>query len=367
MSATPARLDCECVLPAVLVEPARAVEFDLALWDRLIRQARRADLLSRLAVLLDEQGLLGEVPAQPRAHLQAARALATKHAQIMRWEIHCLQSALADTGVPIVFLKGAAYVLRDLPPARGRFYTDVDIMVPKHALGRVEKALLIHGWEPVKLDAYDQRYYRQWMHEIPPLRHRRRQTLVDVHHRILPETTRAQADPGLMLERAQAVAGQPNAYTLAPVDMVLHSAAHLFYEGEFGHGLRDLVDLDDLFRLWGGEPDFWSRLPTRAGELELMRPLYYALRYGRRLLATPVPDATCQRVGQAGAPNALLRRLMDGLFQRTLLPEHAQCASPLTPLARWLLFIRGHFLRMPPHLLLPHLLRKAVSREQSHA
>jgi hypothetical protein len=34
--------------------------------------------------------------------------------------------------------------------------------------------------------------------------------------------------------------------------MVLHSATHLFYDGELNHGLRDLVDLDDLLRHFSG-------------------------------------------------------------------------------------------------------------------
>jgi hypothetical protein len=360
---TMAEMPPRCVLPAVLQDPGVCLDFDGRQWDRLVRQARRGDVLGRLAAILAERDLLSQVPAKPRQHLEAARALGAKHLQIMRWEIECLQSALADTGVPVVFLKGAAYVVRELPPARGRFYTDVDIMVPKSDLGRVEKALLIHGWEPIKLDAYDQRYYRKWMHEIPPLRHRRRQTLVDVHHRILPETTKAQPDPILMLNRAEAIEGKPHFYTLAPVDMVLHSAAHLFYEGEFGHGLRDLADLDDLLRHWGEEEGFWNNLVARASELELLRPLYYALRYTQGILATPVPTDIVARVTDGGAPKGPVRRMMDGLFSRALLPEHAQCNTRFTAPSRWLLFIRGHVLRMPLHLLIPHLVRKAFKRD----
>ena len=41
--------------------------------------------------------------------------------------------------------------------------------------------------------AYDQRYYREWMHELPPLLHVRRQTALDVHHAIAPETARGSA------------------------------------------------------------------------------------------------------------------------------------------------------------------------------
>jgi hypothetical protein len=32
----------------------------------------------------------------------------------------------------------------------------------------------------------------------------------------------------------------------------------------------------------------------------------------------------------------------------------------MTGLARWLLYVRGHYQRMPLRLLVPHLVRKAV-------
>jgi 3-hydroxyacyl-CoA dehydrogenase len=56
--------------------------------------------------------------------------------------------------------------------------------------------------------------------------------------------------------------------------MVLHSATHLFFEGELRHGLRDLVDLDDLVRHFAAQDaSFWQRLVARAFEMDLARPL----------------------------------------------------------------------------------------------
>ena len=352
-----------CILVEVLKNFQRVVDLPLAQWDSLIRQARRADLLGRLAEILEGQSLFDAIPEAPRQHLIAGRAHAQKHAQVMRWEIERIQEALAALGVPVIYLKGAAYVLRGLPPARGRIYSDVDIMVPKAALGKVEKALLIHGWSALKLDAYDQRYYRQWMHEIPPLRHRRRLTVIDVHHRILPETTRAQPDPARMLAAAETVADYKNALTLNPVDMVIHSATHLFYEGEFDHGLRDLADLDDLLRHFSGHPGFWDKLVHRAQELGLIQPLYYALRYCGLVLGTPVPPGAWEHK-HMWQPAVARRGMMDFLFLRALLPMHASCERRLSGLARFVLYVRSHYLRMPVYLLLPHLLRKLYSKDK---
>jgi len=143
--------------------------------------------------------------------------------------------------------------------------------------------------------------------------------------------------------------------------MVLHSAAHLFSEGEYHHGLRDLFDLHRLLRHFGAQPGFWATLPARARELQLARPLFYALRYCTGLLGTPVPQAVLEeaRGTSNGAPSAPLLMLMDALFGRALLPPHPSCADVFDGAARGALYIRGNWLRMPPLMLSRHLFHKA--------
>ncbi|HTS20186.1 MAG TPA: nucleotidyltransferase family protein [Casimicrobiaceae bacterium] len=349
-------------LLGLLRDPSAAARFQLADWDALIRSARRANLLPRVALDLDERGLTGLVPEAPRAHLEAARVLAAAQAAAVRREVAFIDRALADRGVPIVLLKGAAYLIAGLSAARGRMFSDVDILVPAETLADIEAKLMLHGWASAKTSAYDQRYYRRWMHELPPLKHHTRQTVLDVHHAILPTAARLKPDSAKLLAAAFPVPGEPRLRVLAPVDMVLHSATHLFCNEDVGNSLRDLVDLDSLLRELAVRQGFWEILAGRAAELDLARPLYYALRYARGVLDTPVPD-TAIRAADAGRPPPWLRGLMDGLFLRTLHPRHADRA--LTSLARLSLYVRAHWLRMPPLLLAQHLAVKAFRREES--
>ena len=53
-----------------------------------------------------------------------------------------------------------------------------------------------------------------------------------------------------------------------------------------------------------------------------------------------------------GLMSVLVTRVAAARGRRT--PTHA--------LRNWLLYVRSHWLRMPPHLLLPHLLRKSMRR-----
>ena len=346
------------LLTQVLIEPESISKLTLRDWDWVIRQARHANLLGRLASKLAERQLLAQVPAQPRAHLEAALGVAHRQRVAVQWEVNRISQALADIPAPIILLKGAAYVMQQLPAAQGRMFADVDILVPKAQLGAVEMALKMHGWITTHHDAYDQRYYRTWMHELPPMLHLTRQTLLDVHHTILPETARLHPDPQKLLDHAVPVAGFERLQVLAPIDMVLHSATHLFHEGEFKNGLRDLTDIDALLRHFNQESTaFWDTLLDRAQQLDLTRPLYYALRYTVRILNTPVPTVAWQAVN-AYAPGWATLKLMDALLLRALKPHHPSCNSWLTRPALWMLFVRSHWLKMPPGLLIRHLLHK---------
>ena len=345
----------------VLCDPHRADGLDVVGWDRLLCVARNAKVLPRLAYLIETACNSGEIPHRARDYLLAGQHRAEHHRRTVRWEVRCIRRALASLHVKTVLLKGAAYILAGLPAARGRLVSDVDVLVPKGRLGDVERALLAGGWEPMKLDPYDQRYYRTWMHELPPLKHRTRRTVLDVHHTILPESGRLHPDPAKLLAAARPIEST-GLFMLAPDDMVLHSAAHLFQDGDLAGGLRDLIDLDDLLRHFGRtEPQFWQQLVRRAERVDLCRPLYYALRFTHMLLGTPVPQAALAAAAR-WRPQWPVSTLMDRLVRRALVPPTTLKASDRADRAQFLLYIRSHWLRMPPLLLAQHLWRKIVRR-----
>lgn len=348
------------LLMQALCQPQGLVALTPGEWDLLIRQARSADLLARIAELAEGAGVWAQLARAPREHLASARQLARRQHAELRHEVRHIAQALRPLGVPVVLLKGAAYVLQDSAAALGRMVSDVDILVPRQRLAEVESALMMAGWVSTNRDAYDQRYYRQWMHEIPPLRHLARGTVLDVHHAILPLTARFKPDAALLLAAAEPLAGEDPLCVLSRVDQVLHSAAHLFHEGELEMGLRGLVDLDALLRENAAFPGGWDALFARACALDLRWPLFQALRYTRLMLGTPVPESV--------QPPLLPRWrlwLQDALYLRALRPAHASLDDAWTPAARFLIYLRSHWLRMPPPLLAQHLLRKLLSAGRS--
>jgi hypothetical protein len=335
-------------------------------WELLIRQARLTGGLSRLTFFWRDFGLFNP-PDFVTHHFNSADKYWLSQKRIINWELHNLQQAFQQLQIPLILLKGTAYSAANLNAGLGRIFSDIDILVPKQYLQKVKEGLAWSGWFPEPLDSYDRSYYERWMHELPPMRHIQRGTTLDVHHNIVPETCALCPDANLLLHAAINIPDS-NYWVLAPEDMVLHSASHLFWSGEFENGLRDLSDIDLLMREFSGkDPSFWQRLLDRAGVLGLGGPLFYALRYTGKMLKTPVPDNIVLGSAVYGS-GSVQNKIMDFLFLRALMPVHPSCDDSWTAFARWLLYLRSHWLKMPWYLLIPHLSRKAwlrlTSKEQ---
>jgi hypothetical protein len=341
-------LSCPEKLPALMLNE----------WDLLIRQGQATAVLGTIAFRLEQNDLLRDVPTAARTHLEAARNVGLHHKQLIRQEAYCIDRALRKVDTDIVLLKGAAYGLAGLLFAEGRLQSDVDILVPKSKLLEVESALLNDGWQSMNLDEYAQRYYRQWTHELPPLFHPDRGTVIDVHHNILPAVGRLRPRADMLLSAAENI---PNTRfkRLCSSDMVLHASAHMFQDGFLDRGLRELADIDGLLRTFSASDGFWDALIRRAGELDLRRPLFYALRYSSLYLGTAIPESVIS-ASMAWRPALPLVRSMDRLVSRALMPQHLTSSSFEATCARWLLYMRSHWLRMPPMLLMRHVLHHAI-------
>ena len=348
-------------LLSVLLDPGDTASWTGQEWTLAFRQARFSGLAGRLAdrLLADPLAPKSTCPVALRCHLEAAlRVCKAQQAEVLR-ETKFLDQALASLGAPVVLLKGAAYAAAKLPAARGRVFSDVDILVPKQALAKAESLLTLHGWMTTEESEYNQRYYRRWMHELPPMRHLQRGTVLDVHHTILPETARLRPDAAKLIAAAVPLAGTRVLHVLAPVDMVLHSLTHLFMNDDMTHALRDLSDLDLLLRAPQGQDCTWDRLLPRARELNLERPLFYALRHLRRVMKLPVAERLVA-ASAADGPGPALGRAMDWIWSQALsapIPPKSHVARDLALAA---LYVRGHWLRMPPLMLIQHLAIKAL-------
>jgi hypothetical protein len=329
----------------------------LADWDAVLRLGRQARLLGSLYHRIsDIPELASSLSVPVLGHLRAARNYSAHRVQMLKLELAALDRALPKE-LTVYLLKGASYVVQGLPMARGRLPGDVDLLVEREHLDSAEQSLLQGGWLGQYEGAYDQRYYRQWSHELPPMRFPGHPLEVDLHHAITPVTSRWQASTKLLLEDAWRPEGQ-RYWVLHPSDQIIHAAVHLMQDSDLAVRLRDLVDIDGLIRQHLREAEDWEMLHERVLAHGLANPVWYAFRYCARWLQTPV-----HLPRPLPAPSEAHVAVMDWLMPRTCLPrlpDHPKGAQ--SRIARLVAVGRYHYLRMPARLLLPHLLRKGLRR-----
>ncbi len=317
------------MLARALADPSSVLALDNEGWTALICIAHAERLLATLAHRVD--GL--PVPDRAKALLTNARLNAEAGRVRALWEVEMARRVLAPLDVPVVLLKGSAFLAAGLAAGQGRLVGDLDILVARDRLDEVEAAVLAAGWEWLKVDAYDDHYYRTWMHELPPLIHRDRDAMIDVHHMILPLTARSKPDAAALI--AESVEIAPGLRMLCPEDLVIHAAAHLLADGDLSGGLRNLWDircLVDEFPLDG--------LEVRARMHGLLKETERALRLSDVLFN--------ERKPRGFVDHLCLARLTarDGWGRET------------HKLLRFAFYLRSHLIRMPLPMLLRHLFTK---------
>jgi hypothetical protein len=336
------------LLAVVLADPDYVRCLTARQWTALLTMAHAERLSASLAHRLS--GI--EMPEAAARYLDRARRTALAGRTEALWEVEMARRALIGLDVPIILLKGSAFAAAGMDAGQGRQIGDLDILVPKVNLPEVERALLDAGWDWLKPDPYDDLYYRTWMHELPPLAHKERGRMIDVHHTILPPTARVTPDPAALIANAVPVGN--GLMMLAPEDMVVHAVAHLLADGDLAGGMRNLWDIDRLIQEHSGADDYWLKLRESGLKHGLMTHISRALRLTHHIFQTPVDGwlAWRGRKGDVFYTGRILARNGWGQETRGIL--------------RFAFYIRSHWLRMPPLMLARHLWTKwRKAREKS--
>lgn len=335
-------------LIALLRSPQSITHVTDAHWNEIIEQGRKTQLLGQLAASLQRALLRDRVPAAVQCHLALAELTTTRRNEAALWETATMRRAV-DPAVPLVLLKGCAYVACADENAAGRVFSDIDVFVRHQDLPAVEADLTSVGWKPSRVNDYDFAYYRNWMHEVPPMEHVRRHTVIDLHHAINPPVSRFYVNPDKLLEHIVEV--RPGIFVLSATDRVIHCALHLLQEGEPRKLMRDLYDLHLLIRQHHGSAAGIEQLHHRACALNVDTLIETAISAAHALFADE--PSLGERSGWLQACVDRAAREANG--NTTVIGELAGTA----------LLAYSHWMKMPMHLLVPHLVRKSFIRMTS--
>lgn len=317
-------------------------------WEALVLLLRSEMLLARFAYWYEDES--EGFPAFVQAHLGNAKTLATRQAKQVEIEARMLVPLCSQFSQHILFLKGAAYTLLGGQLAKGRVYSDIDILVDKDALLSIEKRLGFKGWIAKPVNNYDEAYYRKWMHEIPPLIHSNRGTVLDIHHNIVPPVS-GKAPPSAILTE-HTMQSQGGFETLSPAALVLHSSVHLFFNEDQDKGYRDLIDIWLLIQRFDSQ-EFWTELVRLTDCVGFKTDVILALYFVSQFFDVGVPKAL--------QPNTLPKAkwwLLKNIYSKTVLPSHPYMQCKYQGIAITLAWARGHWCKMPIPILLYHFLVK---------
>jgi len=270
--------------------------------------------------------------------------------RMLAFEMNRLERALQGSSGKPILLKGAAYVALGSKAGQGRRVADIDILVDEQELETVEKALLYAGWafDETTNNAYDNEYYRIHMHELPPLRHTKRRTVVDVHHRLLPRTSRINIDFQKMIEAADDIPERPFRI-FTPTDRFVHAAIHSFADGSFDTPARSLLELHYLLDELSAAD--LEGLIEHADQLGAAMPVGTALWALSALFDDAHASLLCAT--KPFKPASMIVRMA---LKHKL--ENVDKAS----WAKLVLYLRSHYLRMPTGKLMAHLTKKMIRR-----
>ncbi|WP_414828092.1 nucleotidyltransferase family protein [Alteromonas sp. H39] len=341
---------------AILINPTLGKSFSLAQWRDAILFFRHAKLLATLYYRIVEcdVDLYQSLPEKVRRHLYSAWVYAARQKLQTDYEVRQLTTLLNASDVKPIFLKGAAYAAEGLNASNGRVMSDLDILVARDQLAEAEKAFVDDHWQVKPLSDYDEKYYREFAHEIPPLFNPITETTVDLHHNLyLPISGRA---PKIELFLARTRETATDITVFEAEAMVLHSCIHLILNEDFSGALRDLFDIHLLCEEFDSA-EFHTSLFELAKSAGLLLELYYCLALRAHVFKHRSP--LLSKLEALSVTKKLTTRFTLVLLKQAIVPAHFTTETWKRRLSRFAIYIRGHYLKMPLRRLSVHFLIKA--------
>ncbi|MBF7072179.1 nucleotidyltransferase family protein [Glaciecola sp. MH2013] len=333
--------------------PELLAEVNLADRPRVITALRQQKVLAKYAHLLFENDKADCVDDKTQRHLRNALKIAEKQKQQVAFEANEIKAALADVSEFVVFLKGAAYSLNNTEVGKGRIYSDIDVLVNKPDLLACEQSLVFHGWHGEEISDYDDKYYRKWAHEIPPMTHMHRGTSIDVHHNIIPVISKDA--PSAESLKAFIVENDSGIQSLNIDAQFVHCAVHLFRNEDYKTAFRDILDL--RFMLKDLNDQSLCGVLSVADTLGFRYEVGLALHFVKAIFAVGIEQ---DLIDSCLVLKPLRKKIDLFIFSTVLLPKHPMIQHKSRAWIEALAELRGHLIKMPLLLLIYHLTVKST-------
>jgi hypothetical protein len=334
-----------------LTETKAETEADYhALYHALLRVLIHSQLQGYIAYRVDD---LSPYPEPFKRHLTSVRTFSSaQYLQVLQ-ACRTIADDLDAANTPILLMKGAAYIVTNKANAKGRLISDIDILVEKDQLSEIESRLQANGWQAKELDDYDEKYYRDWSHELPPYFHLETGVTLDIHHNLLPGSAGKTIDIKRIFKDKQAT--DTPLFALDDRHLILHSAIHLLLNDDIEKGLRDCLDLHQMLISYVNNNDI-NELHSLfidsgcEGEFYILIGLLNILFKEHSLpYCASFLDSQALKKHQQHATD----------FSLAVFPNSEYLADSSNTLVRFKVYVRGHLSKMPIIKFIKHMIYKS--------
>lgn len=339
----------------LMLEPKTGLNLSLKQWQEAVFILREAKVLGSLYHSAVKHECFSQYPSEVQRHLFSAHVYAKRQADQIEYEAKELNQLFQQVDVQAIFLKGAAYTLRGSFNGLGRVCSDLDVLVDKSDLAKAEAHLKSNRWRSESLNDYDEKYYREWAHEIPPLFQINRATVVDMHHNIYPPISGRAPSVETFFDSKQLT--ETGCFVLDPACTILHSLVHMFTNEDSSSWMRDLLDICLLIEEFGDQ-DCWTKLIELAIETKFTSELASCITVISYYSKIDIPQqakdfVSNQKLGFTD------KFLMNTIFVNAIVPEHEAVNKFKNRMAKQVVYLRGHWQKMPFPILIKHFAIKS--------
>lgn len=332
----------------VIAHPTNAESLLPSEWEALLFILHTARLEAWLAAQLEKTQATEALPVTVQSKLISALLYARRQQQQVHYECSNLTALLAEKDIEPLFLKGAAYVISPVFNSEGRICSDIDALVLREQLEAAERHLKINMWIGQEVDDYDDKYYREYAHEIPPMMQSERGTVLDLHHNLfLPVSGRA---PNISQFWELRSRNENGLSTLKPAAALVHSMIHLLMNEEVTYGLRDCLDMQSIIDTHNSE-SFWLEVSTLVVDNDFTHEYQLLLLLLDSLFSR---ETVKQQILAQQITADTKTRFWLWCYRKAVMPDHPQLCNPYAGIARAAVYCRGHSQKMPLATLLKH-------------
>jgi len=289
---------CYCLdMEPNTIRTSRLEQLSTLDWDRVIQLSARHGVTPSLYRRLKTLGPGTNIPASIEQRLRGVYLHSVGRGICLYHELSQVLRMLQNDNIPVIVLKGAFLAEVVYGNIALRSMGDVDLLVEKSDLARVEKILPEMGYSPSR---------RFWIeaecatHQHLPPFIKPGAAPLEIHWIIVHPTGPFRIDVDGLWKRARPtlIAGV-EVLVLSPEDLLLHLCLHTSFQHRFIIGLRALCDISETLWHYRDEMD-WEQVRLRARQWGAGKCGYLTLHLARELLGALVPDDVLSALEPSG-------------------------------------------------------------------